>query len=63
MSSLSGKSAVVTGGCSGIGYEVVKAFLEQGIKVSARTNKEMNEESKILIPLGFLLEHCHLRYP
>lgn len=34
MSSLSGKSAVVTGGCGGIGYEVVKAFLEQGIKVT-----------------------------
>ncbi|XP_037036982.1 alcohol dehydrogenase-like [Bradysia coprophila] len=32
MSFLSGKSAIVTGGCGGIGYEVVKAFLEQGIK-------------------------------
>jgi len=33
MTSLNGKSAVVTGGCSGIGYAVVKKFLEQGIKV------------------------------
>ncbi len=37
MASLAEKSAVVTGACGGIGYEVVKAFLEQGIKV---TNSE-----------------------
>jgi len=32
MSFFSGKSVIVTGGCSGIGYAVVQAFLNQGIK-------------------------------
>lgn len=35
MSQFLNKSVVITGGCSGIGYEVAKQMLIQGAKVSA----------------------------
>lgn len=36
MSQFQNKSVVITGGCSGIGYEVAKHMLRQGVKVSAK---------------------------
>ncbi|WP_206601395.1 SDR family NAD(P)-dependent oxidoreductase [Indiicoccus explosivorum] len=41
MASLSGKSAVVTGGASGIGYAIVQKLLEQGVSVAIG---DLNEE-------------------
>lgn len=56
MVSLTGKSAIVTGGCSGIGYEVVKAFLEQGIKARISIKTMQRNISEILIAFHFAIK-------
>lgn len=41
---LQGKVGIVTGGCSGIGYAIVKAFLEEGAKVVVADLNEKGDE-------------------
>lgn len=63
MSELAGKTAIVTGGNSGIGYAVAKEFAEKGasVVITGRSIKRVNEASKKLGVTGIVADVKDLR--
>lgn len=54
MSQFLNKSIVITGGCSGIGYEVARQMLIQGAKVSERFRNAIEElQIETLLPFSY----------
>jgi len=61
---LKGKTALVTGGRSGIGYQIAKLFLSLGAKVmiASRKEEQLAEAAKTLVELGEVAYHaCDIR--
>lgn len=58
--SLSGASVIVTGGASGIGETIVRAFVEQGAKVGF-LDLDAKAGARLASEVGARFEHCDLR--
>ena len=59
--SLKGKSVLVTGGASGIGADIVRAFAEQGAKVAFLDLDQAASEALCTVLPGATYEICDLR--
>lgn len=63
MRSLSGKTAVVTGGNSGIGYETAKTFKELGatVIITGRNTEAVEQAARELGVIGVVADQANLR--
>lgn len=60
MKRLDGKTALISGGSSGIGLEIARVFLEEGasVVISGRSRAKLDESTRLLDAAGRLQTHC-----
>lgn len=61
--SFAGKVGVVTGGCAGIGFAIVKMFLDHGMEVHLRKCNEITPMKLNQFSTLFFKEHSHFTSP